>query len=106
MYVVTGATRRTGRIVARRLTQAGRKVRVLGRERKRLQTLVDLGATPFVAEPADREAMATAFSGSEAACVMLQPNYIPDSPDLRAFQCGLVAAIVPASAARLRAAEP
>src|ERR1700679_1557584 len=98
MYVVTGATSRTGKVVTRRLTLTGTSVRVIGRERERLQPLVDLGAQAFVGDPADGEAMAAAFVGGDGGWVMLQPNYIADSPDFRAFQDGLVEAIVPAIA--------
>ena len=48
MIIVTGATSRTGGVVARRLLAAGETVRAVGRSRDRLQELVDLGAEALV----------------------------------------------------------
>lgn len=98
MIIITGATSRTGGVVARRLLSAGAAVRVIGRSRDRLQELVDLGAEAFVGEPTDPEQMRRAFAGGRAAWVMLQPNYIPDSPNFRSFQDSIIAALVPAIA--------
>ena len=39
MYVITGATGNTGSVVAERLLEAGQKVRVVGRDPKRLETI-------------------------------------------------------------------
>jgi hypothetical protein len=44
MFVVTGATGRTGRVTAETLLAKGEKVRVVGRDVKRLATSVELGA--------------------------------------------------------------
>jgi uncharacterized protein YbjT (DUF2867 family) len=96
MIIITGATSRTGGVVARRLLSAGAAVRVIGRSRNRLQELVDLGAEAFVGEPTDPEQMRRAFAGRQTAWVMLQPNYIPDSPDFRGFQDSIITALVPA----------
>ena len=99
MIIVTGATSRTGGVVARRLLAAGETVRVVGRSRDRLQDLVDLGAEAFVGDPTDPERMRQAFAGGRAAWVMLQPNYLPDSPNFRGFQDAIIDALVPAIAA-------
>ncbi|NWD78720.1 epimerase, partial [Pseudomonas gingeri] len=48
MYVITGATSRTGSQIARRLLAAGQPVRVIGRSAERLQGFVDLGAEASV----------------------------------------------------------
>ncbi|QEI06236.1 NAD(P)H-binding protein [Pigmentiphaga aceris] len=99
MYVITGATSRTGSQIARHLLQQGKAVRVIGRSAARLQDLVDLGAQAFEADPADAQALVQAFHGADAAWVMLQPNYVLDSPDFRAFQDSIIAALSEALAA-------
>ena len=86
MYVITGATSRTGNRIARQLLQAGQPVRVIGRSAARLQALVEMGAQAAIAEPTDADALTLAFEGSHAAWIMLQPNYIADSTDFRGFQ--------------------
>ena len=42
MIVVTGATGRTGRVAAEALLAKGEKVRVVGRDSKKLTTMVEL----------------------------------------------------------------
>jgi uncharacterized protein YbjT (DUF2867 family) len=73
MYVVTGATGNTGSIVADALLAAGKKVRVLGREAKRLERFTRKGAEAFVADPTDAAALTAAFSGAESAYLMIPP---------------------------------
>ena len=60
MYVVTGATGNTGHVVANRLLDQGKKVRVIGRNRERLQPFVARGAEAFVADVKDQAALAKA----------------------------------------------
>ena len=96
LFVVTGATSRTGAVVARRLLAGGARVRTIGRSAERLQSLLDLGAELHVGEPTDPEAMREAFAGAAAAWVMLQPNYLPEHPDFRGFQEAIIDAVVPA----------
>lgn len=74
MYVVVGATGNTGTVVARELLTHGQKVRAIGRSIDRLQPLVKLGAEPFAADLTDHEALSRAFTGAEAAYVMLPPD--------------------------------
>jgi len=93
MYVITGATSRTGHLIAELLLKAGQPVRVVGRSAERLQPLARLGAEIAVAEPDDSVALTAAFSGAKAAWVMLQPNYIIDSPDFRGFQQRVIRAL-------------
>lgn len=93
MYVVSGATSRTGSIVADALLKRGVRVRVLGRNARRLQQFVDRGAEAFELDPLDPVAALQAYSGAKRAFIMLQPNYIPDCPDFRAFQDQLIYAV-------------
>jgi uncharacterized protein YbjT (DUF2867 family) len=80
MYVVIGATGNTGTVVAEKLLAKREKVRVVGRDERRLERFKQKGGEAFVGDVADASAMARAFSGVEAAYVMLPPN--PSSPDV------------------------
>jgi len=64
MYAITGASGKTGRAVAEALIAAGKDVQVIGRNEKRLQALVDLGAQAHVCTLDDAQAMTIAFSGA------------------------------------------
>ena len=87
MYVITGATGNTGHIVAKRLLEQGKKVRVLGRSVDRLSKLTSLGAEPFAVDLSDQSAVTAAFAGAEAAYVMIPPNLV--TSDVRGFQDNL-----------------
>ena len=84
MYVVIGATGHTGSVVAEKLLAKGEKVRVVGRDARRLERLKVKGAEAFVADVTDASAMARAFSGAEAVYVMVPPNI--SSPNVRSYQ--------------------
>ena len=74
MYVVTGATGNTGRVVANRLLDRQKAVRVIGRSQEKLQSLVDRGAEAFVADLSDQAALAKAFTGAEGVYAMIPPS--------------------------------
>jgi len=74
MLVVLGATGRTGSVAAKRLLEGGEKVRVVGRDEARLAPFVQLGAEAVVADVYDVAALTTAFTGAEAAYLMLPPR--------------------------------
>ena len=84
MYVVTGATGNTGRVIANRLLDAGKKVRVISRSAEHLKALVARGAEPFTADLHDQAALTRAFTGAEAVYAMIPPN--AGSTDFRAEQ--------------------
>jgi uncharacterized protein YbjT (DUF2867 family) len=73
MYVVTGARGHTGSVVADALLAAGKRVRVIGRDAKRLERFTHKGAEAFVADATDAAAVTNAFSGAEAAYLMIPP---------------------------------
>lgn len=91
MYVITGATGNTGSVIANRLLEQGKKVRVLGRSVERLQELASRGAEPFAADLGDKAALARAFSGAEAVYAMIPPN--ATSRDFHADQLRITEAI-------------
>jgi uncharacterized protein YbjT (DUF2867 family) len=81
MYVVTGATGNTGRVVAEALLAAGADVQVIGRSEDRLRPLVEKGAQPFVGSVDDAQAMSIAFSGAVGVYCMIPPRFeVPDFP--------------------------
>lgn len=94
MYVITGATGNTGHIVAKRLLEQGKNVRVIGRSAERLAALASLGAESFVADASDKAGLTRAFAGAEAAYLMIPPDL--GSPDFRAYQDRLTDAMVSA----------
>ncbi|HZS27711.1 MAG TPA: NmrA family NAD(P)-binding protein [Candidatus Angelobacter sp.] len=80
MFVVTGATGHTGKIVAERLLGQKRKVRAIGRSKDRLQPLAARGAEAVVADLGDQAALAKAFKGADAVYVMIPPNEKSQDP--------------------------
>ena len=84
MYVITGATGNTGKIIADKLLAARQKVRVVGRSAEKLQLFVAKGAEAFVGSADDAEAMTRAFTGAKAVYAMIPPDL--KSKDYRAQQ--------------------
>ncbi len=84
MIVVTGATGRTGRAATEGLLAKGEKLRVVGRDAKKLAPFVALGAEPFVGNVEDASAMTEAFKGASAVYLVLPEDI--SQPDLRAHQ--------------------
>src|SRR5579863_5429952 len=81
MYVIFGATGHTGSIVADVLLSKGQKVRVIGRDKGRLQRFVDKGAEAFTADMSDAAALAKAFTGARAAYLLLPPAKSPEEQE-------------------------
>jgi uncharacterized protein YbjT (DUF2867 family) len=84
MYIITGATGHTGSIAAEKLLATGAKVRVIGREAKRLERFSRAGAEAVVADMTDAAALEAAFSGARAVYAVMPPNI--SAPDVRAYQ--------------------
>ncbi len=101
MIVITGASGRTGGTAARALLAKGEKIRVVGRDPSRLKSLVDAGAEPFVGNVEEAAFVTKAFSGADAAYLVLPEDITSD--DLRgnqergsdAFAAGIAASRVP-----------
>ena len=73
MYVILGASGHTGSIIADFLLSKGKKVRVMGRDMGRLERFVRKGAEAVTADVSDAAALTKAFSGADAAYLMLPP---------------------------------
>ncbi len=84
MIVITGATGNTGSAIVENLLAVKVKVRVLGRNAKRLERFTQNGAEAFVADVTDAGALEKAFSGATAVYAMIPPNI--GAPDVRAYQ--------------------
>jgi uncharacterized protein YbjT (DUF2867 family) len=83
MYVITGATGNTGSVIAERLLEAKQKVRVVGRDPKRLERFTRKGAESFIADATDGDALTNAFAGARAVYAMIPPNI--GASDVRAY---------------------
>ena len=94
MYVILGATGNTGSVVANRLLDRGKKVRVVGRHAKKLTAFASRGAEAFVANLSDAEALTHAFAGAEAVYAMIPPDLASDN--YRAVQSVAVESIAKA----------
>jgi uncharacterized protein YbjT (DUF2867 family) len=84
MYVILGATGNTGSVVARGLLDRGKKVRVVGRDGKKLAPFAGRGADAFPADVLDTDALSRAFAGAEGGYVLIPPAMT--LPDFRAYQ--------------------
>jgi uncharacterized protein YbjT (DUF2867 family) len=74
MYVITGATGNTGRIVAEKLLARGEKVRAIGRNKEKLAELAAKGAETVSGEATDAAFLTKAFEGARAVYFMVPPN--------------------------------
>ena len=83
MIVITGATGNTGRQAVEALLASGERVRVIGRDAKKLEPFTQKGAEAFVGKVEDAEQMSKAFQGATAVYLL-----IPQSADedYRAYQ--------------------
>jgi uncharacterized protein YbjT (DUF2867 family) len=94
MLVITGATGNIGSRAAEILLARGEKVRVIGRDAARLQTLVKKGAEAAVGDMKDTAFLTGAFTGVDAVFTMIPPNYT--AADFRVYQNEIGASIAAA----------
>jgi len=77
-YAVLGAAGNTGRPIAEGLLASGKKVRVFGRDARKLEPLVVKGAQPFIGNVEDEDSLTKFFTGVEAAYTMIPTNMSAD----------------------------
>src|SRR6266581_4056992 len=94
MYVILGATGKTGSIVATSLLDKKKKVRVVGRDNKKLAAFTSRGAEAFTGNITDEKALTRAFTGAEAVYALIPPDLTNDN--YRGFQSQAVDAIAKA----------
>ena len=71
MYVITGATGNTGKIIASTLLEAGKQVRIISRDPEKAKELTNKGAELFHGSTDDIELLKNAFDGATAVYTML-----------------------------------
>jgi uncharacterized protein YbjT (DUF2867 family) len=71
VIAITGATGNTGSVAAKALLAKGEKIRAIGRDKHKLQPLVDRGAEGFVGNVDDAASMTAAFSGADAVYLLI-----------------------------------
>lgn len=71
MYVITGATGNTGKIIASTLLEAGKKVRIISRTADKAKDLVNKGAELFIGDTSNTELLKKAFHGATAVYAMI-----------------------------------
>lgn len=84
MIVITGATGRTGHVAAETLLAKGEKVRLVGRDAKKLEPLAQMGAQAFVGTVDDVASMTKAFEGAQAVYLVLPED--TSQENLREYQ--------------------
>ncbi len=94
MYVITGATGNTGKVIASTLLEAGKKVRIIARDAEKAKELTDKGAVLFQGSTDDVELLKNAFDGATAVYAMLPMNM--QAVDYTAFQMNHANAIAEA----------
>jgi uncharacterized protein YbjT (DUF2867 family) len=94
MYTILGATGNTGSVVAHKLLDGGKKVRVVGRDSKKLAPFVSRGAEAFATDILDTDALNRAFTGAEAVYVLIPPDV--KNPKYREHQEEVIDAIAKA----------
>lgn len=84
MIAVMGASGNTGKVTADALLSRGVKVRVIGREAKKLQAFAARGAEVAAGDASDAAFLARAFAGADAAYTLIPPDF--RAADFRAYQ--------------------
>lgn len=74
MYVITGATGNTGRIITERLLAEGKKVRIISRNEDKAKDLVAKGAELCIGDQLHHATLLTAFTGADTVYAMISPE--------------------------------
>lgn len=94
MYVITGASGNTGSVIARKLLDSGKQVRVIGRNHDHLREFTSRGAEAAIINMMDAAKLARAFHGAEAVYAMIPPN--PSEADVYGYDERITTALVSA----------
>lgn len=95
MYAITGITGQVGSALANHLLDQGAAVRAVVRNPAKAQPWAVRGCELAVADIADSDALAKAFSGTEGVFVLIPPNFDPSPgfPDLYPVIGSLIRAV-------------
>lgn len=96
LHVVLGAAGHVGAVIARRLLDEKRRVRVVGRDAGRLEPFRSRGAEAMAGSIEDPAFARAALQGAGAAFLLVPPNF--STPAFRAWQSGVVDALAKAVA--------
>lgn len=94
MYVITGATGNTGKVIASTLLDTGNKVRIIVRDAEKAKELIDQGAELFQGSTDDVKLLKNAFAGATTVYAMLPMNM--QAEDYTSFQLNHANAIAEA----------
>ena len=94
MYVITGATGNTGKIIASTLLEAGKQVRIISRNAEKAKELTYKGAELFLGDTSDAVLLRKAFNGATAVYAMIPIDW--QSADYTAHQVKHASAIADA----------
>jgi len=94
MFVITGATGNTGKVIAEKLLSAGKQITVVGREAAKLQDFVQKGAKAAIGSLEDTKFLAGTFKGAEAVYALIPPKF--DADNFRGYQNKVADAFVSA----------
>ena len=83
MVTITGATGKTGSVVATTLLAHGETVRVIGRSAERLENLGRMGAQTAAGDQGDAAFLTKAFDGADAVYLLIPPKF--DAADFRRY---------------------
>lgn len=83
MITITGATGKTGSVVAQALLERGEKIRVIGRSAERLENLRAKGAETAIGDQSDTGFLTKALTGADAFYLLIPPKY--DAEDFRRY---------------------
>ncbi|MGC4101502.1 NAD(P)H-binding protein [Ferruginibacter sp.] len=78
-YVITGGAGHISSPLTQKLLNAGHDVTVIGRDAKKLQPLVDKGATAAIGSIEDAAFVQQAFAGADAVYLMIPPNFAAEN---------------------------
>src|SRR5712675_1463508 len=74
MFTVFGASGNTGSVVAKRLLDAGKKVRLVVRDPNKVAALRSRGAEVVTGDVTDANSVKSALAGTEGAYLLLPPD--------------------------------
>jgi uncharacterized protein YbjT (DUF2867 family) len=79
LYVVTGVSGRTGSAAANALLNAGKRLRVVVRDKEKGDVWATRGAEVAIADFTDTKALSNAFTGANGAYIVSPPQYSLDN---------------------------